>query len=764
MFRLGRIGMTLLKNSKMLTFSAFLSIFAACFLSISMYQLSSNVESSMEMSIEAKKGKFDIRVTKSEGKCFDSEEIKSLKQDKDVKGSSSGYQTEELLDAYTVGVINDDINKSLYKYSKDVKENSIIINDILAQRENKKVGDVFSVDGSFFRVIEVIKTNSISDYKMPMVIMELSQFHKLLGHTDTKQVNYMLLACEDSAFENVEYGGGIVNRIMKLHPDFNVSDQNMGADYSTFIKNIKMIFHIFFVLVIVISGLFVVSIFSEYIRKYRKDMAVIRMVGGKQHQVQTIVSSMSIIISGCGCLAGAVFSALASSVTLNWFNDKVQLFEGSACINWKILWQITITVFVLFNVFIYVYFYFGQNILPVQVFQETSCGLKKSKKANRFLVLRRIFGKSGYLGIKLMASKFRQNFMMILIIALITAIAYTGQASLKLLKANDNWYNYCSVQGKEAKAELYNDKPLSVSYAKKIYHRFEPVLGGGFMIYGSFRMKSSDEYDSDLNSFKVSDLKALPRFLQVDRWKEYKSVPKTRRVVVNETVAARCGYQLGDKVLLESEYLAGKKDFILVEIIKGQKDWNYEYNYIIDWDNLNEMEVSEENSDGEYIGVWFDGDKKLIREKIQELQLELDSNSSFDWFVYDDMMEQSEHIVAQWTTTLHIVLIMLLIVAGIGLLNSANGMLLAREKEYQILRMLGESRKNIYKICWIQVISYMLSGVVLGAIIGVITVYGVWKGNVISNASIIIEWEYLSGIALYLFGISLLLSPTIRKI
>ena len=98
-----------------------------------------------------------------------------------------------------------------------------------------------------------------------------------------------------------------------------------------------------------------------------------------------------------------------------------QLFDGSVSLNWKVLWLITLIAFVLFNFFIFVIFQFGQSVLPIQVFRETSSGLRKSKKANRFLILRRLFGKSGYLGIKLMAPKFRQNFMMIIIIALITA-------------------------------------------------------------------------------------------------------------------------------------------------------------------------------------------------------------------------------------------------------------------------------------------------------------------------------------------------------
>ena len=47
-----RMGMTFLCKSKMLTFSAFLSIFVACFLSISMFQLSSNVETSIVAGLE----------------------------------------------------------------------------------------------------------------------------------------------------------------------------------------------------------------------------------------------------------------------------------------------------------------------------------------------------------------------------------------------------------------------------------------------------------------------------------------------------------------------------------------------------------------------------------------------------------------------------------------------------------------------------------------------------------------------------------------
>ena len=52
----------------------------------------------------------------------------------------------------------------------------------------------------------------------------------------------------------------------------------------------------------------------------------------------------------------------------------------------------------------------------------------------------------------------------------------------------------------------------------------------------------------------------------------------------------------------------------------------------------------------------------------------------FDSKIYDDVMEQSDKSLYQWTTTMYIVLGMLLLVAGIGLLNFANGMLYAKKK------------------------------------------------------------------------------------
>lgn len=93
MKRLFKIAFVFIIKSKMLSISVFISIFVACFLSVSMFQLSSNMERSIEKVIEEEKGAFDLRLTRRDGESFNEEEIEFFKNDKDVKNIATGYQT-----------------------------------------------------------------------------------------------------------------------------------------------------------------------------------------------------------------------------------------------------------------------------------------------------------------------------------------------------------------------------------------------------------------------------------------------------------------------------------------------------------------------------------------------------------------------------------------------------------------------------------------------------------------------------------------------
>lgn len=753
MFKICRMGMVFLKNSKMLTFSAFLSIFFACFLSISMFQLSTSAEEAFEQNVSKEKGDFDIQVSKESGEAFTKEEMESLRRNKGVTKTTKGYWTVELEDTYIVGVVDDDINKSLYKYSENLKGNSIVINAPLSRRVEKQAGEVLSIGGKDFQICQVLEDDPMAGNKMPMVIMELTQLHKLLGNQDTGQANYMLLQCEDGVRRDV-----IVERIQEYNKGFQAYDSKMNEEFERLLTIVKSMLTTLFVIVVIVSGLFILSIFQEYMRKYRKDMAVIRTVGGKQWQVSAIFFSMSLVISTFGCLVGAGASALFSGVLLNWFNEKIQLFSGTVVINWQVLWQMVLTVFVLFNGFVLLVFSFGQRVLPIQVFQETSTGIRKKKKGNRFLGLRKLFGTEGYLGIKLMLPKFWQNIMIIFIIGLITTLAYTGQASMKLLEANNTSYYYGLMQGKSAYGEINTESPMLLSCVQHLDKRFQSATDSHDIIFGEFTVDSNE--NESIRSFMTTDLEELPKMISMEVWEKWGSVPKNKRIILEESTVKQKDCQLGDTINIASDWLGGTKEFILVGILAEDTFYGLDHSAILDWDNLCQSEQQEDWNDGCWVGLYLDGDAEKIKEKFFQLEQEY---RDFQWYIYEDIMEQSEKISGQRMAMIEVVMFILLLVAGIGWLNSAKGMLMARKEEYRVLRMLGATVKRVRRISWIQVWSYMVSGIILGVILGIVVVYFLWRSNLNANVSISIYWENVMGIVIYLFILSLLLKPTIDK-
>lgn len=322
---------------------------------------------------------------------------------------------------------------------------------------------------------------------------------------------------------------------------------------------------VLFVIVVVISGMFILSIFHEYMRKYRKDMAVIRTVGGKRKQISLIFLSMSLTISFFGCTAGAVACVLFDDVLLNKINQKINLFSGSVIINWSVLIQMAATVFVLFNVFVMVFFLIGQNVLPIQVFQETSTGLRRNKKGNRFLGMRKLVGTEGYLGIKLLIPKFWQNAMIIFIIALITALSYTGQSSIKILNENNFSYYRDLMQGFDAYGEiqLKSGKTLEPDRIMEITEQIQEFSTQCYTLLGQFCEYGRTVNGKDLYGFYVTDLTGFMSQFRGTRMENWEVVPKEQRMIMTEKTAEYTGYQLGDTVTLDADWLGGKKKFTI---------------------------------------------------------------------------------------------------------------------------------------------------------------------------------------------------------
>lgn len=752
MARLYCLAVKFLKNSKMLSVSAFLSIFFACFLSISMFQLSSGAKTAYENGISAQYGNFQIGVLKENGEAFTNQEINFIKRNKGVTNVASGYCLYIENGIYAAGVIDNDINRSRYKYNYAVNGNSVAINSYLSTMYNIKEGESISLAGKDYIIKEVFEDNNSLQAGMSVLIMEMAELHRLLGNNDTTRSNYFLLQCDSKETENIIY------RLENYKSAFLV-DSPEREKKKLFVVFEKMI-NILFVIVILVSGLFIVSIFNEYMRKYHRDMAVIRVTGGSRGQVWFIFMSMSVTLGACGCIAGTIASILFDNTILNIFNKKAGFFKGDIVTDWNVVLTIPVIVFILLDLMVMFLFVYRQNILPAEVFQRTQAGLRKNKKMGRFLGLRRFLGTEAYIGIKLLMPKFWQNILIILIIALITAFSYTGQSSMYLLLENNNVYYRDLMHGSDAYAKIPLNNTKDIGKALKIAGQIQKNALDCCMVSGEFQETGFP--GNKLWGFNITDMGQAVQWFKGQRLKNWDKIPKEQRLIITEGTAKLSGYSLGSHIILDSEWTGGRKDFTVIEIAEWDYSIQDEYGIFLDKDIINytKEDTGEYGFSGEAY-FFINGNDNTAEKVLKKIGME---NVSFEWKIYNQAVQSGNEITGQRLAMIKAVLFILMLVSGTGWLNSAKGLLLARKKEYKVLRLSGVTENRTRIICFIQIWLYMFAGIVSGVLAGLVFVYIIWKNNLNPGVEIIFYWQNIAGIIIFFILLSLMLYPAARKI
>lgn len=526
----------------------------------------------------------------------------------------------------------------------------------------------------------------------------------------------------------------------------------------------QTLLRVLFVIVICISALLIVSVFKEYMRKYLHDMAIIRTIGGKNTQIVCIFAAMSFVVSLCGCMAGVLVSVLFNDFFLTYLNNRIHIFSVSVVMDWRTLLVVTAVVFVFFNVFVIMYFSIRQRVLPIQLLIRRPLGARRNRK--NFLFLRRFVGVENYLGMKLLIPKCGQNFLIIMIITLITALSYIGQGTMQLLLENQHYIWRDEMQDGDARAEWQFD-----SWEDSMLSRTEQVskqLNEGTlecqMLLGRFEQYLRSMDGGEITGFFVTDICSFMKRFRGRRMGCWEDIPVDQRLIMTEDTAKDTGYKLGDTITLDTDWLNGSKEFTVVEIVTlDQLQSSYmRSSVIIETGNISCLDVSGKEWVAPTEAVFYikGGEKKLD----SLLKLISQKNSGFTYEIYEQIAAEAEMIQTQRIVMIKLILFFLMLIAGLGWVNSARGMLIAGKQDYQVLRLLGSPKKQVRKIIWIQVIGYMLAGILLGLGLGSVCVYLLCCSVVDENMAIPLYWRNIVWIAFYLCSLSLMLITTIKKL
>lgn len=752
-----KLAVTFLKRSRFLTITCILSIFFADFLCVSMFQLSANAKQKYEEGVLEEYGDFQIGVSTEDGSYFTSEEIKKIKALDQITGYTDGFyrELEEDQDIYALGVKDDAINRSRYKYSFPVKGSKVVINEYLARKYQVGQGDTFQIGKKTFEVGEILRNDSYTDQRRCMVIMERDALHKFLG--DGKgQCNYVLLQCPD------EETSGLSSRLEKMSGNFSVvtvkEDETVKKLFKIFQAMIQMLSGV----VVLISGMFIVSNFHEYLRKYRRDMAVMRTVGASKKQISLFFSVMSLFLSLIGCGLGMLCTVFFDRYLLSMLNHKLNLFEGNVTIQWGSLFGITGLIFILFNGIVLFFFIRGQSVLPIQVFQEIG-SYKVSRFGPRMIWLRRIIGMPGYLAVKLALPKLAQNFFIILIIALLTMFSYVGLSFLGLLQSNDMAYVKSITHEADYMADWIDDTQwIPFDQVQKYADRIRN--GAETTGYYQIRVNSwgCKNIPDNIRILYATDLKEYFRIHASFYKNKWKGNETDYIVMTPETMKSK-GYHEGDKITLGAGLLKKKKTYVILEAANNlMAGLDTEDQTYIDVNDVNEKEAADPALGGTgeaFFYIW--GRQESAKTVLEEISGE---NQQITWMDYHERMKQEDQIFQQRSVMIRLVLGMLSLVAGIGWLNSARGMLYSRRKEFQTLRILGFSKGKIYTVAWIQIGIYLLIGIAVGVLIGDIAIRNIFRDGVIDGSSIQVYWKNVAGITGYLLLLAASLGFTIRDV
>ena len=112
---------------------------------------------------------------------------------------------------------------------------------------------------------------------------------------------------------------------------------------------------------------------------------------------------------------------------------------------------------------------------------------------------------------------------------------------------------------------------------------------------------------------------------------------------------------------------------------------------------------------------------------------------------------------------IHVMIFILLVLAGAGWLIAAKNMILDRKEEYLILRKIGMTERKVSGIIWRQLIPFLFIGIVLGAFAGSLLItylgylnYETWHYS--------FSFDSIWFIVGYMIIMALLLIPVIRKV
>ncbi|WOV87675.1 ABC transporter permease [Sporosarcina oncorhynchi] len=726
-----------------------------------------NAKAQMDAEMHALFGDAEMTVgfNPEQQKWITAEQYNSIASTEGISEASPVFLTHTTIEGilptvYTIGAENDDLVKSRYHFESDLGNNEVIISAKIASLFSKSVGDTIDVEYTPFIIKEILDPlPGVPDVEL--VILSNATVKQWVDLPDTSAAGlFSLLKLQEDALPSL-----ISNALIQVDDEFRIDITNEYDFVKANFQALAIFMIVLSTFVFIVAAVLLLSTFQLMFFKLREQLMVLRALGATAKQVGKIVQIQLSAIIGSGVIAGILLSMVVIHQWLPFLIRKMRLPEAHTEFPFGLAISIAVIAFVLLQVIMQWQVQKSMQLLPMQIEEEnhepssrltkvklyvlgliSACALlilfssvfeeNDGKSAlqtvigsllicvlvlymmpflfSRLLKLilqpvRILFGKEAYLACNQLMPQVRRNMPIVLSIIGLMVILIFGTALFKTIHHNEKAYIDFLY---ETPVVIHNDL-LDPTLTTEITRDIEalPTV--------EYAYARSDYHYLELhleNLWQGADYQAIDvkKFVEKGKIREIHGDIENG-VIVSEKFAEDHSLSIGD-VLQPAIYnldWQSKEEVEPVKIIGTISSSESDTPILFDWSapiainaHLMVDEIMVQTAE--------------IEQTMAALQFLHEQWPALTFSDYETFTAQSDQLFFQRWSLFAGVMFILITATCLGVIQTLLHTIYGKRNDYAVQRLIGLTPNGLVKLILTQVLSFVLYGLAVGTILGVI--------------------------------------------
>lgn len=644
-----------------------------------------------------------------------------------------------------LGVNNDELTKSRLHFTDNIEQNEIIVSERLLHSLEKSIGDQLEVGHQTFTIADTLPIHEFNTAYITNADMK-SLFPYM------QEGKFVLVQTIPELEETVG------TQIAKMDEYLRVDLLNESEAMQKNIEGLLVFIVVLSLFVLIITGTLLLSNFRIIFTKLQKQLMRLRAIGATMTQVALIVLTQLTTIIIIGVLAGTLLGVGMMKFGLHRIIRSLALPPVQTTIPVITVIVIALVSLVVLQLFVMWQVWKSTNVLAMQMKQLEKqvvwtrkkgwvssgvaviaiflllIGMRENAPVQSFIgsammtvlfiyvlpyvfkwciqhslpYLRGIFGKNFYIALQRLLPQVRKNMSAILTIISVMVILVFSTATMKSVAVSSEQY----IDNK-FETEVHGTYDLSDITGEQTLELLADIrnLEGVRDVYASSGIASlgvqlpNEMIDADVQATNLAY-----------RDQQY---PVTG-AVVKESFAKEHHIEVGDVLLIIDYYNNQNYEPLLVSAISDESTLFQYSDIVVDW--------SEEIANVLYMHeVFVDADDVEVLQPIMSKLPAMHFTTKTAELEEEYKMFQQRYVLVIGT------LIVLIIGASFGVLQTLTNDILSQQSSYRITRLLGLTQNGMMSVIVWQALIFVCYGIVFGLTFGIFFTKLLW--HVIDPAS-----------------------------